>query len=248
MTAALDALGAAGGVLRAVARPDRIARPLQWQLASVRFVRQVTESALPLIGAAIATAALISFVLHDQLERFGLVTLVGPQLSLVLVREMAPVVASFVLLTRTAASLTAELATERVEGELDALDAMGLSSVELRLAPRVIAMTATGAVAMLVVTLLAVQTDLLLTRFRGDGDSGSLTDVVRMTFSPFEPLWTVLLGAVVGALLAVVAIHVSADARAQHDVAVAVRRCALLGLVLLLVVHGLDTAFRLGLQ
>lgn len=243
-----EAVAAFGGLVRALLYPTPAERRIQWRLTLRAFVRLLRTSAVPLALGAIATAALLSTVLYQQLDRYGATSYLPRELSLVLVREIVPVVASFVLLTRASIAYAAELATERVEGEMDALDAMGISSIALRLAPRALALTVGGAIAMFAAALLAVQTDYVLAALRGAGATAGFATTLRGAFSPLEGLLTVFLGAVVGAMLALASIVSSIDARTPGDIPWATRRCATGGLILVLIAHGLDATLRYGLR
>lgn len=243
-----EAVSAFGGITRALFYPTAAERRLQWRLTLRAFVRLLRTSVVPLTLGAITTAALLSAVLYQQLDRYGATPYLPVELSLVLVRELVPVVASLVLLTRVAISYAAELAAERVEGELDALDAMGISSIALRLAPRTLALTMGGAIALFAAALLAMQTDFVLAAWRGSGSGASFGSVLRGAFSPLDGVLTVVLGAVVGALLALAAVVSSIDARTPGDIPWATRRCATGGLILIVIAHGLDATFRYGLR
>lgn len=244
----LEAIAAFGGLVRSLLRLSAAERRIQWRLTLRAFVRLLRTSVVPLALGGIATAALVSSVLYQQLERYGASSYLPTELSLVLVRELVPLVASFVLLTRAAVSYAAELATERVEGEMDALDAMGLSSIALRLAPRALALTLGGAIAMFAVALLGVQTDYVLSAMRGSGATADFATTLRGAFSPLEGLLTVALGAVVGALLALASIVSSSEARTPGDIPWATRRCATGGLILIIIAHGLDASLRYGFR
>ena len=248
MKSAADAIGTAGALGRALGWPSASGRALQWQLTIRSLVRLLAESTLPMIAAAVATAALPHFVLRNQFARLGLSGVVGPELGLVLVREIAPVVASLILLTRTVSGLAAEMATQQVEGEFDAIDAAGLSSVELLLAPRAAALIIVGGFTMLVLTMLAVYTEAALSLLIDQNLGGSTLDILRATFSPWEPIWIVALGMTAGGLLALVTIRASLGTVARSDVPAAVRRTAITGLVAVLLLHGFDAVIRLSLK
>lgn len=243
-----EAVAAFGGIARSLSHSTAAERRIQWRLTLRAFVRLLRTSVVPLTLGAITTSALLSVVLYQQLDRYGATPYLPVELSLVLVRELVPLVASLVLLTRASISYAAELATERVEGELDALDAMGISSIALRLAPRTLALTMGGAIAMLAATLLALQTDFVLAAWRGSGSGASFANVLRAAFSPLDGVLTMVLGGVVGALLALAAVVSSIDARTPGDIPWATRRCATGGLILIVIAHGLDATFRYGLR
>ena len=75
------------------------------------------------------------------LQRFGAGMYVADMTGLSMVREFAPMMTAIVLTGRNGAAIAAELGTMRVRGELDALDAMGISSTRFLLLPRLLALT-----------------------------------------------------------------------------------------------------------
>ena len=98
--------------------------------------------ALPIVcmlsGLLGATLAFQGVVL---LDRFGAGIYVADMTGLSMVREFAPMMTAIVLCGRNGAAIAAELGTMRVRGELDALEAMGISSTRFLLLPRLLAAT-----------------------------------------------------------------------------------------------------------
>ncbi len=86
-----------------------------------------------LLGATLAFQGVV------LLQRFGAGIYVADMTGLSMVREFAPMMTAIVLCGRNGASIAAELGTMRVRGELDALDAMGISAGRFLLLPRLIA-------------------------------------------------------------------------------------------------------------
>lgn len=110
--------------------------------ATSGFVITMGIDALPivcmlsaLLGATLAFQAIV------LLKRFGAGQFVADMTGLAMVREFAPMMTAIVLTGRNGASIAAELGTMRVRGELDALDAMGISSSRFLLLPRLLALS-----------------------------------------------------------------------------------------------------------
>ena len=98
--------------------------------------------------AALPIVSLLSFLLGMslayqgafQLKRFGATTYVSDFISVAMVREFGPLLTAIIVTGRSGAAIAAELGTMRVGSELDALDAMGISSVRFLVVPRVVAL------------------------------------------------------------------------------------------------------------
>lgn len=73
------------------------------------------------------------------LSRFGSEGLLGALVSLSLVREMAPVLASLMLVGQAGSALAAELGIQRNSEQIVALETMGISSRGYLVAPRLLA-------------------------------------------------------------------------------------------------------------
>jgi phospholipid/cholesterol/gamma-HCH transport system permease protein len=124
------ALRALVAVPRALFRP----RDLFQQLNSILL------GALPLgIVAGLALGAVIWLHLHRVLDRFDAAMYLPQVLALAVVLEFAPTGAGLIVAGRSGASLGAELGSMRLTEQIDALELLGRSPLELLVAPRVLA-------------------------------------------------------------------------------------------------------------
>lgn len=87
-------------------------------------------------------AAMVGILLVVQaqywLTRLGQSGLIGPILTTVLIRELAPLLTNFVVVARSGPAIATELANMKVNGELRTLDAMGIDPFLYLVIPRVI--------------------------------------------------------------------------------------------------------------
>ena len=103
--------------------------------------RQILFTAVesvPLLGLI---AFGVGFVVVTQaqvwLHQIGQTVVLGPLLVAVLIRELAPLLANFVVIGRSGTAITTELANMKVSGEVKSLDAQGLDPFAYLLLPRV---------------------------------------------------------------------------------------------------------------
>ncbi len=68
-------------------------------------------------------------------------SLVGPVVALTLAKELAPVLAGLIVAGRAGAAMAAQIGTMKVTEQVDALEVMGISSIQYLAVPRVIATT-----------------------------------------------------------------------------------------------------------
>ena len=85
-----------------------------------------------LLGSTVIVQAL------PQLQDVGATGLVGKILVIVIVRELGPIVTAMVVITRSGTAMAAEMATNRITGQVEALEAMGVDIFHYLIAPRVL--------------------------------------------------------------------------------------------------------------
>src|SRR5204862_7171946 len=106
-------------------------------------LNQIFLGALPLgVAGGAAVGAVIWMHGRDPLKAVGgpqAVTILPQALSLVVVLELAPIVAGLIVAGRSGASLGAELGSMRLTEQIDALEMLGLSPLRELVAPRLLA-------------------------------------------------------------------------------------------------------------
>lgn len=118
-------------------------RPSHWSRA-VRNVlaRQVLFSGVDAINFISFIALLIGVSVVVQanlwLGKVGQTQLLGPILVTVIIRELGPLLANFVVIGRSGNAIAAELANMKVNGEVHLLDSMGLDPFVYLVIPRVL--------------------------------------------------------------------------------------------------------------
>ena len=108
-----------------------------------RIIRALYEQGticLPVILiVGIFTGLVLGLQGYHVLNRFGSSGLLGALVSLSLIREMAPVLASLMLVGQAGSALAAELGMQRQTEQIVALETMGVESHGYLIAPRLIA-------------------------------------------------------------------------------------------------------------
>jgi phospholipid/cholesterol/gamma-HCH transport system permease protein len=123
--------------------------------------RQILFTGVQPFAIVIAVACIVgvSVVLQAQiwLTRVGQRQLLGPLIVVVLVREIAPVLANLVVILYSAGAVAAEMGSMKLSGEVHVLEAQGLDPLVYLVMPRVVAMViaTTGLAIMIVVVSLA---------------------------------------------------------------------------------------------
>lgn len=118
-------------------------RPREWPLLEVSAnVFRSGVSALPvsmLVGFLVGVV--LTYLSALQLKRYGADLLVINIVSVGVVRELGPMLASIISAGRSGSTMTAQLGVMRVTEEIEALSVMGVSITERLVLPKVIGLT-----------------------------------------------------------------------------------------------------------
>ncbi len=134
-------------------------QPRHWT-AAVRSVlaRQVLFTGVEALFFALRVAGAVGVLLVVQAElwlgRLGQSDMIGELLMNVIVRELAPLLANFVVIVRSGTAMSTELANMRLKGEVHVLDAQGIDPMIYLVMPRVVS-TAVSVFCLAVVMVVA---------------------------------------------------------------------------------------------
>ena len=88
---------------------------------------------------ALFTGLVESIQLYSGLHQFGVDNFIGYTIFLSIAKELGPVFASLMLISRSISAMAAELGTMRVGEQIDAIDILGVNSKEYLIIPRIVA-------------------------------------------------------------------------------------------------------------
>lgn len=88
---------------------------------------------------ALFTGMVLAIQLYNGFHQFGAESFIGYTVFFSITRELGPVFASLMLISRSISAMAAELGTMRVSEQIDAIDIMGVDSKEYLITPRIIA-------------------------------------------------------------------------------------------------------------
>ena len=106
-------------------------------LQQIEFVG--ANSMLVIFLTAFFTGMVEAIQLYDGFKRFGIENFMGYTIFLSIAKELGPVFATLMVISRAISSMSAELGTMRVTEQIDALDVMAVNSKHYLVMPRVIA-------------------------------------------------------------------------------------------------------------
>ncbi|MDP1785684.1 MAG: ABC transporter permease [Sulfuricurvum sp.] len=88
---------------------------------------------------ALFTGMVEAIQLYSGLHQFGIESFIGYTIFLSITKELGPVFASLMLISRSISAMAAELGTMRVSEQIDAIDILGVNSKEYLITPRIVA-------------------------------------------------------------------------------------------------------------
>jgi phospholipid/cholesterol/gamma-HCH transport system permease protein len=120
---------------------EMIAAPRK-NLRLAAMMNQVEEtgiSALPIVGLlAFLIGVVLAYQGADQLKRFGAEVFTINLLGVGMLREIGGLITAIIVAGRSGSAFTAHLGTMRVNQEIDAMQTMGLDTVDTLVLPRII--------------------------------------------------------------------------------------------------------------
>jgi phospholipid/cholesterol/gamma-HCH transport system permease protein len=112
------------------------------RLRRAALVKQIEETglnALPILGLlSFLIGVVFAFQGADQLRRFGAEVFTVNLLAVAILREIGGLMAAIIVAGRSGSAFTAQIGTMMVNEEIDALETLGMSSVEVLVLPRVV--------------------------------------------------------------------------------------------------------------
>jgi len=134
---ALEFIGEnAVGIWQALKRPSRI----RWR-ALLRSLELDGFHALPITGLlSFLIGVVIAYQGAEQLRQFGANIFVVDLVGISLLREISPLIVAILIAGRSGSAYAAEIGTMKVTEELDAVQTLGLSPIQLLVLPRVFAL------------------------------------------------------------------------------------------------------------
>ncbi|HEX5624215.1 MAG TPA: ABC transporter permease [Sulfuricurvum sp.] len=107
------------------------------------LLTQIDVIGLGCIGVVTLTALFTGMVeaiqLYNGFHQFGIESFMGYTIFLSITKELGPVFASLMLISRSISAMAAELGTMRVSEQIDAIDILGVNSKEYLIIPRIVA-------------------------------------------------------------------------------------------------------------
>jgi phospholipid/cholesterol/gamma-HCH transport system permease protein len=189
-------------VLRTAGRLTRAGR-----LVTLRvLVNQIRFTALQAVGLVTLLAALLSFLIiaqsAAQLGKFGALAQIGTIMVVAVIRELGPLLTALIVVSRSGTAIAAEMATNKVMGEITALEAMGIDPYIYLVLPRVLGAIVSVACLMVLFDVVALVSGYLGAATTGMSVTG-YSIIVLGTLTAKDVWITVAKGITFGAAVAI---------------------------------------------
>jgi len=125
------------GFVNSIRKPRRF----RWRDCLIEM-QQCWASSFPIVTlVSFLVGVILAFQAAIQLRQFGAAVFVADLVGLAVVREMGPMMAAVIVAGGTGAGFAAQLGNMKVDEEIDALETLGISSVDFLALPRLMAVT-----------------------------------------------------------------------------------------------------------
>jgi len=188
-----------GNVLRAPFELPSGARRLAARTV-VQQVRFTALHALPLVATiALLVGGTVILQAYAQAVRFGVADMPARILVAVVVRELGPLITAFVVLGRSGTAVAAELASNGVLGETEALEAFGINPMQHFTLPRLIGMSLSAVILTIYFDVTAFASGIAAAWLLADVPMIATLEALRLVLSPADVGMTVAKAALFGA-------------------------------------------------
>lgn len=119
-----------------------IVRPSRLRFTAVVAQIEATGlNAMPIVGLlCFLVGVVLAYMGAQQLERFGATVLTVNLVGVAVLREIGVLLAAIIVAGRSGSAFAAQIGTMKVNQEVDAMETMGLSTIDVLVLPRVIAL------------------------------------------------------------------------------------------------------------
>jgi phospholipid/cholesterol/gamma-HCH transport system permease protein len=207
------------------------------------LLRQVWFTALQALPIILVLSSILSFLVISQavreLGRLGATELLGRLMVVAIVRELGPLITALAVAGRSGTAIAAELATNKVMGEINALEGMGIDPLHYHVLPRFGAAILSIVGLIIVFDLVAIVSGLLAATANGMMPERYF-DIVLASVSAGDVWVTVIKGLVFGIIVGTIpSFHGLRVRGSPTEIPVAASRAAVGSIIAIFLCSGL---------
>lgn len=196
---------------------------------------QVRFTALNAVALVVLLSGILSFLVISQavreLGRYGATDLIGTLMVVAIVRELGPLITALAVAGRSGTAIAAELATNRVLGEVRALEAIGIDPKQYLVLPRFVGSLVSVFALLVLFDVVAVSAGFAAASF--NGMSGPrYAEIVLKSLAARDVWLTVAKAAAFGLIVGVVPSYYGLSVRrAPTEIPIATSRATVSSIV-----------------
>jgi phospholipid/cholesterol/gamma-HCH transport system permease protein len=200
------------------------------------LVHQIRFTAVHAVGLFILLSGILSFLVISQATReFGAIgesDLVGTLMVVVIIRLLGPLITALTVAGRSGTAIAAELATNRVLGEVRALEGMGIDPRQYLVVPRFLGSLASVFALMVLFDVVAVTAGWAAASFNGL-TGGRYAQIVLQALTLRDVWLTVAKAAAFGLIVGIVPSYFGLSVRrgAPTEIPIATSRATVTSIV-----------------
>ena len=160
-----------------------------------------------IIGSVVITQAL------PTLQGVGAADLVGKILVIAIVRELGPLLTALILIGRSGTAVAAELGTNKIMRETEALECMGIDPITYLVAPRVLAFVIASVCLTLYFDVTAILGGFLVASLQMELSFSAFTDVILEAVSTRDLVVSFLKSVLFGFVISIICCYNGLSAR-----------------------------------
>ena len=171
------------------------------------------NSFLVIFLTAFFTGMVEAIQLYNGFHKFGIENFMGYTIFLSICKELGPVFATLMVISRAVSAMAAELGTMKVTEQIDALDVMAVNSKQFLIVPRVIAMIISLPILILMFDTIANFGAYVISVYVLDVNATAYLDTIRQLVQFKDFTEGLIKGIVFGYLIAAIGTYVGYNTR-----------------------------------
>jgi len=193
-------------------------RDRTWPGATWRQLHELGTTALPVVLLLTGLIGLtLALLMGQQLAQYGASIHLATLMGVAFVREVGPLLTAVILAGRSGSAITAELASMKVQEEVDALRTMGAREATFLVAPRLLALVFSLPFLALFASLCGILAGLLIATLRLGISASTYFQVLSEAVEPKDIFFTILKSVVFAGIIAFLACRIGLATRGGSD-------------------------------
>ncbi|MBK8802218.1 MAG: ABC transporter permease [Fibrobacteres bacterium] len=189
-----------------------------WPRATWRQLHELGTSALPVVLLLTGLIGLtLALLMGQQLAQYGASIHLATLMGVAFIREVGPLLTAVILAGRSGSAITAELASMKVQEEVDALRTMGADEASFLVAPRLLALVISMPILALLASICGILAGLVIAVFQLGLSPDIYFQVLLEAIEAQDIFFLWLKSAVFAAIIAFLACRIGLSTRGGSD-------------------------------